>query len=129
MLFLVKTGSSPTEYCAVGHVASGGLGTVPEGWEEQEHELLPEGWVFVQRPAPETLGDKLNNTFKGLDVTTRAAFYPIKAAMHQAVVEGDLEAARAILQGLTVSPDLEAIKDTMIAEITSTINQNLINGV
>lgn len=57
----------------------------------------------------------LDAIFVVLPVEVRAQFYPLKAAIKLAIEVGDIEAAMAIIQGTPVPPDLQAVKDAMLA--------------
>lgn len=108
---LIKSGSSPTEYCAFGYVEAGGLGLPPAGYEEadllEQNNQIPDNWVFKKL---QTLPQKMATEFAKLDAAHRAAFYGTRAAMNSALEAGDIEAARLILANTAVPTELAPVK-------------------
>lgn len=112
---LIKTGTSPIEYCSFGWVETGGLGEVPVGYEEKDmaqyNNEIPAEWVFKR---PETTAQKMAGEFSKLDVAHRAAFYSTRAAINSALEAGDTEAARLILSNTVVPAELEPVKQKLL---------------
>lgn len=112
---LIKTGSSPVEYCSFGFVESGGLGQAPVGYEETDlaeyGNEIPSEWVFKR---PETTAQKMAGEFSKLDVAHRAAFYGTRTAINSALEAGDIGAARLILGNTAVPAELEPVKQKLL---------------
>jgi len=74
---------------------------------------LPEGAIEYSEPP---LSKKLNSLFMAQPVAVRAKFYVLKAGVQSALAEGDTEAARAIIQNVSVPTNLEKLKQDMLGQ-------------
>lgn len=91
-----------------------GLYAVPQaGLTEHLPDDNAEVVAFRNPPAP--LSVILDTIFNQLPAEVRAQFFPLKAAVKLALDQGDLEAAKYIVQLTTVPPELEGAKTQMLA--------------
>ena len=65
-------------------------------------------------PPPPTLGMRLDSIFSSLPVEVRAQFYHLKAGIKVALEERDMPVAKAIIQGVTVPSELEAVRQSLL---------------
>lgn len=74
-------------------------------------EGLPED---IEPYKPLTLSEQLETIFEAQPVDIRAAFYPHRPAIKEALLNDDFEAAGFIINSVTVPAGLEAVKDDML---------------
>lgn len=84
----------------------------PEGFEWREGN--PEGIKRYEPDNINSINDQLESLYMSLKPDERAQFYTIKAGVKEAILKQDYEAAGFIIMSITVSPNLETIKDGML---------------
>ncbi len=67
-------------------------------------------------PPPLPLNVRLDGIFNGLPVEIRAQFYYLKPAIKLAIEQGDTEAAEAIIANAPVPSELEAVRQSLLAQ-------------
>ncbi len=67
-------------------------------------------------PPPPPLNVRLDGLFNDLPVEIRAQFYYLKPAIKLAIEQGDTEAAEAIIANAPVPSELEAVRQSLLAQ-------------
>lgn len=95
-------------------------GGPPESWVEvpaPNHGL--DKWDFenneyISYVPVKPLAERLEEMFLAQSAEIRAAFYPIKAGVKDALSLGDVEAARLIIAGAQISTELEPLRQQLL---------------
>ena len=112
----VREKANPLNYTKAGDVAPGGLGDFDQTLYEEVEGTLPDGAVRIK---PKGLADELREIFNALPVDIRAYYGPAYSAVQDAILRGDNEAAKLIVENADVPPELESLKNQMIAVFIS----------
>lgn len=108
---LFLTGSDPYTYSDYGYSDLTNHPKLQEGFEVIEGGV-PEGAVkYVKK----TTADLLNDIYNAQPAIKRGTYAPLKAAVDLLLEQGDIEAVQALVQGATVAPEDEPIKQQLLA--------------
>ncbi|MEM0966609.1 MAG: hypothetical protein AAGJ81_10720 [Verrucomicrobiota bacterium] len=73
-------------------------------------------WAFIPPPPELPLTDQLKALLDNQPALIRANFEPLRRPVWDAIERGDYEVAKILIQGATVPPELESVRQEMLSK-------------